>query len=860
MKGRGDAVVSLWTSIWNLCLLWLLCLILPDVWTALAHGHHTSDRADASPLIQVQGQGLDCTWIQTPPDLAHCVAAAGLSPEHPLPEAPDRIFTFIPVHWADVESRRHAWNWTDTDYAVDFLQARGLTPVLVLDTVPAWRARKTELWDRDHPGLPSSHPEAFAHFAERVAQRYRKQVRHYQLGRAANRALEGHAYAVSPVRYGQMVAEAAPRMKRAAPVLQILSAPILPVTETTLTDMVPELWLARLWSTGAGTELDIVLWSPYPASAGTGSLMLHRNPLSLVSAPRAPHSARVHWLLTRPLSPWLYSPEPKTKTEPDAPFPVMMSAPEQTGPVAAPDRHNGILHGLRWPGLSSGRTAWLRLAWLAVLLWSWHRAGPALRLAGIRLVPARVQHWPPFCRQALFLGSAAGITLLILVIPWWPVVCLLSVCLLGLALHNPAGIWYLTLAALPFEQVHADLVTPLLQQRFPVSPAQILTLALLPAMVRHLYRNLRFRHSAQSLALLWLLLGWLLLLGLGHASGPEAGRLGIMVQHALFPWSLALASLGIGLDQGKIRHGLEAMALGVVLFAFLALGDWAGKLLLPDPALPRLAGLTFSPNHAAMILLRGFWLAWILVQLHHAGTMKKLALSGTAAIGLALLFTFSRGALGLGVPAALLLHAVLRFPVPGFHILRDRSIMVCTGTAILGIATGLLLPSLFGFPLLDRILDRGPIAARGQIWHHTIPIILEHPWFGQGSDGFYWSAAASFPYSAIISPEIAHPHNVWLEILVQWGVAGAAWMLVLTGLTIWHLRTPPMHAGRAWLGGAPALALVSGLAHAQVDAFWALPDIAAMNLVLWLLLLHSQPESPHPIGKATSALSKARKR
>ena len=74
---------------------------------------------------------------------------------------------------------------------------------------------------------------------------------------------------------------------------------------------------------------------------------------------------------------------------------------------------------------------------------------------------------------------------------------------------------------------------------------------------------------------------------------------------------------------------------------------------------------------------------------------------------------------------------------------------------------------------------------------------------------------------------LLHPHNLWLEFATSWGIFGLFWLLALLVLLWKTLRKGDR------LASGLCVALIAALAHAQVDTFTSLPDLAAWN---WIVL------------------------
>lgn len=133
------------------------------------------------------------------------------------------------------------------------------------------------------------------------------------------------------------------------------------------------------------------------------------------------------------------------------------------------------------------------------------------------------------------------------------------------------------------------------------------------------------------------------------------------------------------------------------------------------------------------------------------------------------------------------------------------------------------------------------VAERLVIWQATLQLWRDHWLLGVGPEGFFWRYPSYLPWSAHADPDLLHPHNLWLETVAGWGALGLIWFLLVVW-QIWRLgATLPSRAQPAWLMGGLLAALAAGVAHGQVDAFGALPDLALWNwLALGLLVAMKQ--------------------
>jgi O-antigen ligase len=211
---------------------------------------------------------------------------------------------------------------------------------------------------------------------------------------------------------------------------------------------------------------------------------------------------------------------------------------------------------------------------------------------------------------------------------------------------------------------------------------------------------------------------------------------------------------------------------------------------------------------------------------------------------LALILTGSRGALLLGLPAgALVLLWTAASGQPG--LLRGLAAhpaarwVVLAGVA-LGAATVLL--------LWNRLLNQQTLSLRLDLWEAALRLWRDHLSLGVGPGGFFWTYPAYLLPGGSVEPNQLHPHNIWLEVAVTWGLLGFAWLAGLLWQTVGvAARRQAASAPVDWLAAGLAAALLAAVAHAQVDAFFLLPDLAAWN-ALALALLISRWEADHSAG------------
>ena len=286
---------------------------------------------------------------------------------------------------------------------------------------------------------------------------------------------------------------------------------------------------------------------------------------------------------------------------------------------------------------------------------------------------------------------------------------------------------------------------------------------------------------------------------------------------------------------------LDAFILGGLTVALYGLWKFAlgENVITVAGGLARLRSLYGSPNNVALYLGRIFPFL-VAMFLMGEGTSRRRLLYVLALVptGLALLLTFSKGALFLGVPAALFVVLFL------WQRSRSRPLWPwLVAVAILALAGALLLrnvPSLVG-----RLDIQGTTSfARIHLWRSSLNMFADHPLFGVGLDNFLYQYRGRYILGAAwAEPDLSHPHNVVLDFATRLGILGllaGGWLFGSLLRNLWSLpaKVPP-----SWRPVAAGLAgaFTHMLAHGLVDHSFFLVDLAyAFFLMLgvstWLRL------------------------
>jgi O-antigen ligase len=298
----------------------------------------------------------------------------------------------------------------------------------------------------------------------------------------------------------------------------------------------------------------------------------------------------------------------------------------------------------------------------------------------------------------------------------------------------------------------------------------------------------------------------------------------------LEPAAFYLMLRTVRLDRRTLWQVADWFVIGGAAVAVIGLTQYAlgVNLITAEGGLPRLRSVYGSPNNVGLYL--GRVLPVLVAVALFARRKPRRLLYGLAAlpVGAALLLSFSKGALLLGVPAALLTIGLLA----GGRWL--------WGTLAAVGAAGLAAIPLLRLPRFASLLNSqgGTTFFRLKLWRATLAMIRDHPLLGVGLDNFLYQYRGRYILpDAWQEPDLSHPHNFLLDHWARLGILGAAagiWIQVAfwrMALPLRRLRDPDGRALALGLMGAMA----DVLAHGLVDHSFFLIDLAfAFFLILGL--------------------------
>ncbi len=219
----------------------------------------------------------------------------------------------------------------------------------------------------------------------------------------------------------------------------------------------------------------------------------------------------------------------------------------------------------------------------------------------------------------------------------------------------------------------------------------------------------------------------------------------------------------------------------------------------------RLISIYGSPNGVGLYLGRCIPFALAYALLAPRGSWRQaFGVSGLGVMAAAVLLSQSRGAILLGIPAAL---------VVGLLVWRGRN----AAKAVIALVVGLALALLVLSAVLPRLSDlTGDTAVfRRHLWYSSIQLIREKPLTGVGLDQFlYWYRSRYLLPEAWQEPDLSIPHTLVLNYWVNLGILG---VVLGVAFQVWFWRGVWLLRQRI-AGTNPLLfALVIGVAGSMAD-------------------------------------------
>ena len=273
---------------------------------------------------------------------------------------------------------------------------------------------------------------------------------------------------------------------------------------------------------------------------------------------------------------------------------------------------------------------------------------------------------------------------------------------------------------------------------------------------------------------------------------------------------------------------LVASGIAVALYALLLYPTAAG--VIEAEGVRRARAFYGSPNNLALVLERLIPMALALGLWGRTSRQRWGCLVGAGLMTLALLLSFSRGAILIGLPIGLGLLLWLKGG-------RTRWVI-----AIIAIIGGVALIPLLRTERFASLLDlsSGTAFVRTNLWLSSLEMVRDHPLLGLGLDQFLYYYGDYAYEGALVDRWLNHPHNIVLDFWLRLGLAGLGVLIAMGIAYVRAFRQGLRRAGaeqRALVLGL-AVAVVAALAHGVIDAGFFVVELAYWMLLAGALLVN----------------------
>jgi O-antigen ligase len=281
-----------------------------------------------------------------------------------------------------------------------------------------------------------------------------------------------------------------------------------------------------------------------------------------------------------------------------------------------------------------------------------------------------------------------------------------------------------------------------------------------------------------------------------------------------------------------VLSGLVLALFGLWQYAFIP-----DSLITAEGGLMRVRSIFGSPNNLALYLGRILpLLAAMLLLGKENGQRRWFYTLFLVPMGVAVLLSFSKGALILGLPAAFL-YIFWRWQQANGRSTWPWLILF----GILGVvafAIAMQIPAIAG--RLDPRSQTGFF--RLNLWQASLNMVKAHPWFGVGLDNFLYAYRGRYILDAAWQePNLNHPHNIFLDFSTRLGILGLLtgfWLFWEAGKRLWRKAERVTAVWQPILVGFGG-SLLAILFHGLVDHSFFLVDLAygfmlVLGTAVWL--------------------------
>lgn len=169
----------------------------------------------------------------------------------------------VPVNWSQIEQRRGRYQWSTLDRVVRAARRHGLKILANISRAPSWsRALLSD------PSAPPADPATFAAFSGKVAERYSKRIRHWEIWNEPNLnvffgGIRTHGRA--PELYTRLLKPAYQAIHRQQP-RAVVVAGALSSSPNSSSSYSMSTFVTRMYAAGARGSFDALSLHPYIGS------------------------------------------------------------------------------------------------------------------------------------------------------------------------------------------------------------------------------------------------------------------------------------------------------------------------------------------------------------------------------------------------------------------------------------------------------------------------------------------------------------------------------------------------------------------------------------------------------------------
>jgi len=288
------------------------------------------------------------------------------------------------------------------------------------------------------------------------------------------------------------------------------------------------------------------------------------------------------------------------------------------------------------------------------------------------------------------------------------------------------------------------------------------------------------------------------------------------------------------LDTKAIWRIVDALIMAGVLVAVIGLVQYTFglNLITAEEGTMRLRSVYGSPNNVGLFLGRVLPIGLAVVALGRGLRRRQWYALALIPITVAIVLSQSRGALLMGVPAAILAIGLL---AGGRWLWTSIGALVLAGVAAIPLLNSPRIQALFNG-------EGGTSFFRVALWKSTLDLIADKPWLGVGPDNFLYAYRGRYLRpEAWQEPSLSHPHNVVLDFAARLGLLGLAAFAIMQ-IAFWRTAFAVLRRARTlklehWslIIGFMA-SMIDFLAHGLVDAAYFVVDLSFVFMLTLALV------------------------